>query len=77
LTAGWATTSPPPAGITWGKPEAEKTAFYAEFNSEGPGADSSARAPWGKHLTESEAKKFRPEAFLRGDDNWNPAAEHF
>jgi pectinesterase len=61
----------------WGKPEAEKTTFYAEYNSDGPGGKSSARAPWAKHLTEEEAKQFRPEVFLRGDDNWNPAAVHF
>jgi len=67
-----------PAGWSnWGKPEAEKTTFYAEFNSEGPGANPSARVPWAKHLTESEANKFRPEVFLRGEDNWNPAAVHF
>jgi pectinesterase len=67
-----------PAGWNnWGKPEAEKTAFYGEFNSDGPGANPSARVTWAKRLTEAQAQMFRPEIFLQGEDNWNPAAQHF
>jgi pectinesterase len=59
----------------WNKPEAEKTAFYAEFNSTGPGAGIAHRVPWAHSLTADEARPFRPEVFLRGGDNWNPAAK--
>ena len=67
----------PPGWNNWGKPEAQKHAFYGEYNSEGPGANPSARVPWARQLTATEAKSFRPEVFLRGDDNWNPVAVHF
>jgi pectinesterase len=60
----------------WGKAENEKTAWYGEFGSEGPGADAAARVPWAHQMTEAQAEIYRPEAFLRGSDGWNPAAEH-
>ena len=60
----------------WGKPNAEKTAWYGEFGSEGPGANEAERVKWARRLTQAEADKFRPEVFLRGGDGWNPAAEH-
>jgi pectinesterase len=47
----------------------EKTAWYGEYNSKGPGADSAKRAPWAHNLTAAEAKAFEPEAFLQG---WKP-----
>ncbi|MBA9076351.1 pectinesterase family protein [Rufibacter quisquiliarum] len=56
----------------WKKPEAEKTAFYAEYKSSGPGAAKDQRVPWSKQLTRKEAKKFTPEKVLAGKDNWNP-----
>ena len=40
----------------WKKPEAERTARYAEFNSAGPGANPAARVKWAKQLTAWEAK---------------------
>lgn len=42
----------------WNKPDAEKTAFYAEYNSTGPGANPSNRAVWSKQLTSAEAVEF-------------------
>jgi pectinesterase len=65
----------PPAGWNnWGKPEAEKTTFYAEFGSTGPGAHPAARAPWSKQLTAAEAAALTPEKVLAGPDGWNPLA---
>jgi len=62
-----------PAGWNnWNKPQAEKTAFYAEYGSEGPGAHPDERVKWAKKLTESEAKQFAPDVFLRGADGWKP-----
>jgi pectinesterase len=59
----------------WNKPDAEKTSFYAEFNSSGPGAENAKRVPWAHSLTAAEARPFRPDTFLRGPDGWNPAGK--
>lgn len=56
----------------WNKPEAEKTARYAEFRSHGPGANPGARVPWSRQLTEVEAKNMTVENVLRGNDSWDP-----
>ncbi|MBN1763651.1 MAG: alpha/beta hydrolase fold domain-containing protein [Sedimentisphaerales bacterium] len=56
----------------WNKAHREKTAFYAEYNSTGPGADPQARVDWSRQLTAEEAKKFTLEKILSGDDAWNP-----
>jgi pectinesterase len=59
----------------WNKPEAEKSSFFAEFGSDGPGAKTTERASWSHRLTPGEVAKFRADRFLRGDDNWNPAGQ--
>ncbi len=65
-----------PAGWNnWGKTSNEQTAFYAESNSTGPGANPAARAPWSHQLTAAQARPFLPARFLRGNDHWNPIAE--
>jgi pectinesterase len=64
----------PEGWSNWGRAENEKTTWYAESGSDGPGADSAKRVPWAHHLTAAEAAKFGPENFLRGDDHWNPIA---
>src|SRR6202041_1439326 len=65
-----------PAGWNnWKNPANEKTAYYAESNSTGPGANPSARVPWSHQITPAEAKQYLPATFLRGADNWQPEAE--
>jgi pectinesterase len=65
-----------PAGWNnWNNPANEKTAYYAESNSTGPGASPSTRVPWSHQLTPAETKQYLPANFLRGNDNWNPEAE--
>jgi pectinesterase len=65
-----------PAGWNnWNNPANEKTAYYAESNSAGPGANPSARVPWSHQLTPAEAKQYLPATFLRGNDGWQPEAE--
>lgn len=65
-----------PAGWNnWGKASNEQTAFYAESNSTGPGANPTGRAPWSHQLTAAQTKQFLPANFLRGKDHWNPIAE--
>jgi pectinesterase len=56
----------------WSKPEREKTARYAEYNSTGPGANPDARVPWSRQLTAEEAEKITPQEVLKGTDGWNP-----
>lgn len=58
----------------WNKPDAEKTAFYAEFGSTGEGSAPSSRVPWARKLTPREAEEFTPGKVLGGDDGWNPEA---
>lgn len=54
----------------WDKPHAEQTAFYAEYNSTGKGANPEKRVPWSKQLTKEEAEKYTAEHILKGKDNW-------
>jgi len=56
----------------WGKTENEKTAYFAEFNSSGEGAKMESRVKWIHQLTETEAKQFETDNFLKGKDGWNP-----
>ncbi len=53
-------------------PANEKTAWFAESGSTGPGANAAARVAWARMLTPSSAAAFAPEAFLKGSDGWNP-----
>ena len=57
-----------PAGWdNWRDPNREKTAFYAEYKSSGPGANPSLRVKWSHQLTDVEAKKFLPGNFMKLD----------
>lgn len=61
-----------PAGWhNWNKKEAEKSVFYAEYQSHGEGA-SSARAPFSRQL--KSLKGYEMETLLAGSDGWNPIA---
>jgi pectin methylesterase-like acyl-CoA thioesterase len=63
--AGWREWHP-------GETHSIDTAFYAEYNSTGPGAQHDQRDPHTHFLSPEEATKFAPTTFLRGADNWNP-----
>ncbi|GAA4159527.1 hypothetical protein GCM10022217_22360 [Chryseobacterium ginsenosidimutans] len=56
----------------WGKPDAEKTTLYAEYNSKGAGANITKRISWSHQLTKEESKKYTSQNILKGNDNWNP-----
>ena len=56
----------------WNKPSNQSTAFFAEFNSTGPGASPATRAPWAHRLTEPETEPYLPATFLAGPDHWDP-----
>jgi pectinesterase len=48
----------------WSKPEAEKTAFYAEYNCSGEGFQPEKRVSWSHQLQKSEVKKYTIENIL-------------
>jgi PelA/Pel-15E family pectate lyase len=49
----------------WRDPAREKTAWFAEYKSAGPGAKPAARVAWSKQLTAAEAARFSREQFFR------------
>jgi pectinesterase len=53
----------------WNKPDAEKTSYYAEYNSSGPGANKSSRVLWSHQLSEEEVKHYTLEKIF-GDWKW-------
>lgn len=59
----------------WSKPDAEKTVFYAEYKSTGPGASTTQRVPWSHQLTEAEASSYTVKNILKGNDQWDPLAK--
>lgn len=65
----------PEGWSVWNGNQNHQTAYYAEYHSEGPGANPGARVPWSHQLTETEAARFAPREFLKGADGWNPGGE--
>jgi pectinesterase len=55
-----------------GDPSNEKTAYFAEHNCKGPGANQAGRVKWSHQLGKEEARQFETENFLKGQDGWNP-----
>jgi pectinesterase len=56
----------------WKNPENEKTAYFAEFNSAGPGADAKGRVAWSRQLTAKEAKQYTLKTVFTASDLWLP-----
>ena len=56
----------------WKKADAERTAFYAEFASTGPGAKPAERASWSHQLSAENAAALTPAKVLGGPDDWDP-----
>jgi pectin methylesterase-like acyl-CoA thioesterase len=67
VPAGWREWHP-------GETDYLPTAFYAENQSSGPGANPLLREPHSGQLTSQQTEKFEPQEFLRGSDDWNPRA---
>lgn len=53
-------------------PDKEKTTFYAEYNSFGPGGGTGERVDWAKQLSKKQAKKYTISNILSGADCWTP-----
>jgi pectinesterase len=64
----------PQGWSAWGNRDPVPLAYYAEFESTGPGANATARVAWSHQLTAKEAAKFMPKVFLAGKDHWDPVA---
>lgn len=58
----------------WNYPAAERTTYYAEHASTGPGANPAARVSWARILTATEAAALTPRAVLSAPDAWDPTA---
>ncbi|UXP32379.1 pectinesterase family protein [Reichenbachiella agarivorans] len=56
----------------WGKTHAETTAYYAEYQSTGIGANTNNRANWTHQLTDAQAKDYELTKIF---DGWNPNEE--
>jgi pectinesterase len=59
----------------WNKPEAQRTTFYAEYGSYGPGAAPNQRVKWSHQLSPRQLKNYPPDAILSGEDGWAPWME--
>jgi polygalacturonase len=63
--AGWREWHP-------GETHSLDTAYYAEFDSTGPGAHHDERDSHTHFLTPEQAAQYEPKVFLKGNDNWDP-----
>ncbi|XP_068658073.1 putative pectinesterase 63 [Aristolochia californica] len=52
---------------TYGFKNRERTVFYGEYQSAGPGANTSNRASFGKELTNEQVKPFTSMSYIRAD----------
>lgn len=59
-----------PSQLIQRRPVILNTTFYAEFNSSGPGGNTSARVPIEHFLTPSQARDFTPERVFLEHPSW-------
>jgi pectinesterase len=57
----------------WRDTANEKTAFYAEYNSKGPGANTTGRVKWSKQLSKKELQSYTLENIFKGQTAWTPS----
>ncbi|MBD0725096.1 pectin esterase [Flavobacterium sp. L1I52] len=55
----------------WDNPKKEKTAFFAEYNNNGEGANVSKRVSWSHQLTKSQAEKYQFKNIFQKESNWD------
>ena len=60
----------------WSQPHREETAFYAEYQSTGPGANPAGRVNWSHQLSTEQAETYTLENIFRQEDLWMPDAEN-
>ncbi len=59
----------------WDQPAREKTAFYAEFQSTGPGAGTENRVKWSRQLSRKDAFLIQFEKIYLQENNWIPESK--
>lgn len=59
----------------WGQPKREKTAFYAEYKSTGPGAGPGERVKWSHQLSKRELREYTFDKIYRYCTEWSIATE--
>lgn len=62
----------PEGWSNWQGTDSFKTAYYAESNSSGTGANKNKRVSWSHQLTESQTAKYNITNIFSGLENWNP-----
>ncbi len=65
IKGGWREWTP-------GKTNTLPTAYYAEYQSTGSGADPTGREPYAYQLTDRQAQQWTVKAFFKGDTAWLP-----
>ena len=61
-----------PEGWHRWEPQREKTARYAEYDNNGPGADTRQRVAWSRQLTKEEARQVTLDAVFSSTSTWMP-----
>ena len=56
----------------WKSPANETTAFYAEYNSKGEGANANERVKWSKKLSAKQADGYTLSAIFESQNDWKP-----
>ena len=56
----------------WRNPDNEKTAYYAEYNSKGSGANAAGRVKWSRQLSKKEAEEYTLKNIFEGCGGWIP-----
>jgi pectinesterase len=62
----------PEGWSVWNGNNNHETSSYAEFRSQGPGANPGRRVSWSHQLTTDQAKQFDVRTVLKGSDGWAP-----
>ena len=61
----------------WSGTDRDKTAYYAEYGSVGPGSDISQRISWSHQLSKEEASEYIPENILSPEVSYEPGVDEW
>lgn len=64
----------PEGWSVWNGNRNHETAYYGEYQSEGPGANPEKRVAWSHQLTAEQASRFGSADYLKGSDGWKPGS---